>query len=554
MSATNNYSAPSHNNYALAVSYLVTELLKAYHNGETLNLTQLKSQSARKYKLQGIPKMADIYQALPIEERASLWPFLQTKPVRTASGVAVVAVMSKPHRCPHIAYTNGNVCVYCPGGPDSDFEYSTQAYTGYEPTSMRAIRARYDPFSQVTGRVAQLQAIGHTVDKVEFIVMGGTFLSLDKDYKDWFIRNLHDALSGYSSHSVQESIRYSEHALKKCIGITIETRPDYCLKPHLEEMLSYGCTRIEIGVQSIYESVARETNRGHTVAAVCHSFQLAKDCGFKVVTHMMPDLPNMGYERDLEGFMEYFENPMFRSDGMKLYPTLVIRGTGLYELWKTGRYKNYTPDQLVELTAKILSLVPPWLRLYRIQRDIPMPLVSSGVEHGNLRELALHKLQVDWDLPCWDIRTREVGMKQIHQAVSPDQVELIRRDYMANGGWETFLSYEDPEQNILVGLLRLRKPNPESAFISEITERPSSIIRELHVYGSAVAVSARDPTRFQHQGFGVLLMEEAERIAKEEHDSEKILVISGVGTRHYYRKLGYELDGPYMSKLLIDKQ
>jgi elongator complex protein 3 len=458
--------------------------------------------------------------------------------------------MSKPHRCPHIAYT-GNVCVYCPGGPDSDFEYSTQAYTGYEPTSMRAIRARYDPFSQVKGRVTQLRAIGHTVDKVEFIVMGGTFLSLDKEYKDWFIRNLHDALSGYSSNSVQESIRYSEQAKVKCIGITIETRPDYCLKPHLEEMLSYGCTRIEIGVQSIYESVARETNRGHTVAAVCHSFQLSKDCGFKVVTHMMPDLPNMGWERDLAGFEEYFENPQFRSDGMKLYPTLVIRGTGLYELWKTGRYRNYTPDQLVELTAKILSLVPPWTRLYRIQRDIPMPLVSSGVEHGNLRELALRKLQ-DWDLPCMDIRMREVGMKQIHSSVTPDQVEMIRRDYVANGGWETFLSYEDPTQDILIGLLRLRKPNMSSAFLPEITERPCSIIRELHVYGSAVAVSARDPTRFQHQGFGTLLMEEAERIAKEEHGSEKIVVISGVGTRHYYRKLGYDLDGPYMSKLFVD--
>mmetsp|Transcript_11952 Transcript_11952/g.28364 ORF Transcript_11952/g.28364 Transcript_11952/m.28364 type:complete len:568 (+) Transcript_11952:377-2080(+) len=536
--------------YALAVSLVVTDLIKAYDAGDTLNFTKLKGSAAKKYKLQGIPKLADILQALPITYRAKLLPFLQTKPVRSASGVAVVAVMSKPHRCPHIAYT-GNVCVYCPGGPDSDFEYSTQAYTGYEPTSMRAIRARYDPFSQVKGRVAQLKAIGHVVDKVEFIVMGGTFLSLDKEYKDWFIRNLHDALSGYSSNSVQESIRYSEQSKTKCIGITLETRPDYCLKPHLEEMLSYGCTRIEIGVQSIYESVARETNRGHTVAAVCHSFQLAKDCGFKVVTHMMPDLPNMGWERDLAGFEEYFENPLFRSDGMKLYPTLVIRGTGLYELWKTGRYKNYTPDQLVELTAKILSLVPPWTRLYRIQRDIPMPLVSSGVEHGNLRELALQKLK-DWDLPCMDIRTREVGMKQIHSSVTPDQVELIRRDYVANGGWETFLSYEDPTQDILIGLLRLRKPNTSSAFLPEVTERSCSIIRELHVYGTTVAISARDPTRFQHQGFGILLMEEAARIAKEEHGSEKILVISGVGTRHYYRKLGYELDGPYMSKLLVD--
>jgi elongator complex protein 3 len=214
---------------------------------------------------------------------------------------------------------------------------------------MRAIRARYHPYSQTRGRVDQLKRLGHSVDKVEFIVMGGTFMSLDATYKDYFIRNLHDALSGHHSNSVAEAIKFSEQSKTKCIGITIETRPDYCLKPHLSEMLSYGCTRIEIGVQSVFEDVARDTNRGHTVAAVCNSFQLAKDCGFKVVSHMMPDLPNHGKERDLDGMREYFENPYFRSDGLKIYPTLVIRGTGLYELWKTGHYKNYTPEELIDV-------------------------------------------------------------------------------------------------------------------------------------------------------------------------------------------------------------
>lgn len=554
----NNRSSPSAN-YALAISHIVTCLMKAYDDGSELNLTRLKGQAARKFKISGIPKVSDIIAALPHTHRDKLLPHLRQKPVRTASGVAVVAVMSKPHRCPHIAMT-GNVCVYCPGGPDSDFEYSTQAYTGYEPTSMRAIRARYDPYSQARGRVAQLRALGHAVDKVEYIVMGGTFMSLDRRYKDYFIRNLHDALSGHHSQTVEEAIKYSEQSSVKCIGITIETRPDYCLKPHLDEMLGYGCTRIEIGVQSVYESVARETNRGHTVASVCHSFHLAKDCGFKVVTHMMPDLPNVGLDRDLEGFREFFENPAFRPDGLKLYPTLVIRGTGLYELWKTGRYKNYTPEQLVELTASVLAMVPPWTRVYRIQRDIPMPLVSSGVEHGNLRELALARMR-DLDLPCKDVRTREVGMKQIHERVNPENVELVRRDYVANGGWETFLAYEDPERDILIGLLRLRKASgvsyrPEvvaaTGAVEEGQTPSSSIIRELHVYGTAVPVSGRDPTRFQHQGFGMLLVEEAERIAREEHGSSKLLIISGVGTRHYYRKMGYELDGPYMSKSLLD--
>jgi len=540
-------AADHHPGYINAISTIIANLVKAYESQIPINLSKMKSEVSKKYKLPLVPKLVDIIAAVPEEYKEVLLPYIKAKPVRTASGVAVVAVMSKPHRCPHIAMT-GNVCVYCPGGPDSDFEYSTQAYTGYEPTSMRAIRARYHPFSQTKGRVDQLRRLGHSVDKVEFIVMGGTFMSLDASYKDYFIRNLHDALSGHSSSSVKEAIAFSEQSKTKCIGITIETRPDYCLKPHLNEMLSYGCTRIEIGVQSIYEDVARDTNRGHTVASVCHSFQLAKDCGFKVVTHMMPDLPNTGRERDLEGMREFFENPAFRADGLKLYPTLVIRGTGLYELWKAGQYKNYTPEELVDVVAQIQSMVPPWTRVYRIQRDIPMPLVTSGVDNGNLRELSMARME-ELDLQCRDVRTREVGMKQIHQRCNPDQVELIRRDYVANGGWETFLSYEDPVADILIGLLRLRQVSPAGSFRPEMKEK-CSIVRELHVYGSAVPLAARDPTKFQHQGYGTLLMEEAERIAREEHDSGKILVISGVGTRHYYRKLGYELDGPYMSKSL----
>jgi len=298
--------------------------------------------------------------------------------------------------------------------------------------------------------------------------------------------------------------------------------------------------------------VARDTNRGHTVHAVTECFKLAKDAGFKVITHMMPDLPNMGYERDLEQFREFFANPAFRADGLKIYPTLVIRGTGLYELWKTGAYKNYPPDVLIDLLARILALVPPWTRIYRIQRDIPMPLVTSGVEHGNLRELVLKRMK-DLNLPCRDIRTREVGIRQVHGEITPEgvgEVELVRRDYYANGGWETFLAYEDPKADTLIGLLRLRKCSDEYTFRPELTGQPTSIVRELHVYGSAVPVHSRDPRKFQHQGYGTLLMEEAERIAREEHGSVKLVVIAGVGTRHYYRKLGYQLDGPYMSKWL----
>ncbi|MXQ89828.1 hypothetical protein E5288_WYG020540 [Bos mutus] len=532
----------------LTIGDVIKQLIEAHEQGKDIDLNKVKTRTAAKYGLSAQPRLVDIIAAVPPQYRKVLVPKLKAKPIRTASGIAVVAVMCKPHRCPHISFT-GNICVYCPGGPDSDFEYSTQSYTGYEPTSMRAIRARYDPYLQTRHRIKQLKQLGHSVDKVEFIVMGGTFMALPEEYRDYFIRNLHDALSGHTSNNIYEAVKYSERSLTKCIGITIETRPDYCMKRHLSDMLTYGCTRLEIGVQSVYEDVARDTNRGHTVKAVCESFHLAKDSGFKVVAHMMPDLPNVGLERDIEQFTEFFENPAFRPDGLKLYPTLVIRGTGLYELWKSGRYKSYSPSDLIELVARILALVPPWTRVYRVQRDIPMPLVSSGVEHGNLRELAFARMK-DLGIQCRDVRTREVGIQEIHHKVRPYQasVELVRRDYVANGGWETFLSYEDPDQDILIGLLRLRKCSEET-FRFELVGGVS-IVRELHVYGSVVPVSSRDPTKFQHQGFGMLLMEEAERIAREEHGSGKIAVISGVGTRNYYRKIGYRLQGPYMVKTL----
>ena len=539
---------PENERYMRACSDIASALIQDYEaqqmeNGpkKDLNLNTLISQMAKKHRLSNQPPLTAIIAAVPEHYKKYILPNLRAKPIRTASGISVVAVMCKPHRCPHIAYT-GNICVYCPGGPDSDFEYSTQSYTGYEPTSMRAIRARYDPFEQARGRVDQLKALGHSVDKVEYIIMGGTFMSLPEDYRDGFISQLHNALSGYQTNDVDEAVEAGEMSNIKCVGITIETRPDYCLDSHLSSMLRYGCTRLEIGVQSLYEDVARDTNRGHTVAAVAETFKLAKDAGFKVVSHMMPDLPNVGMERDLDQFREYFENPDFRTDGLKIYPTLVIRGTGLYELWQSKRYKSYTPNALIDLVARILALVPPWTRIYRVQRDIPMPLVTSGVDNGNLRELALSRMK-DFGTTCRDVRTREVGINEIKNKIRPSQVELVRRDYAANGGWETFLAYEDPKQDILIALLRLRKCSDTHTFRPELKSQATSLVRELHVYGSAVPVHARDPRKFQHQGYGTLLMEEAERIARSEHGSRKISVISGIGVRSYYAKLGYTLDG-----------
>jgi len=506
-----------------------------------LSVKSVMQQAAKKYGLLYMPKMSQVISTIA-EEDKEVMQRLKVKPVRTASGVAVVAVMAKPHRCPHIAVT-GNICVYCPGGPDSDFEYSTQSYTGYEPTSMRAIRNRYDPYLQSRDRITQLALLGHATDKIEYIIMGGTFMSLDKKYRAWFVTKLHDAVSKRDSHSLDEAVYFSERSTSKCVGITIETRPDFCTERHIDDMLAYGCTRLEIGVQSVYEDVATDTNRGHSVKDVCESFKLAKDAGYKIVTHMMPNLPNTDMERDVLQFSEFFSNPRYRADGLKIYPTLVIRGTGLYELWKKGKYANYSPNELVNLLAKIFAMVPPWIRVYRVQRDIPMTLVSSGVEHGNIREVVLERMK-EQGMKCRDVRTREVGINTIHTQERPEHIELVRRDYAANNGWETFIAYEDTEKDILVALLRLRKPG-NSVHRAEL-KGEVSIIRELHVYGSAVPVKGRDIAQYQHQGYGRMLVQEAEKIAQEEHKTKKVAIISGIGTREYYRKLGYRLEGAYM--------
>jgi elongator complex protein 3 len=557
-------------NFLVACNEIANEIIKLYKQEKVINVNNISSKMCKKYKLHNTPRIVDIISSIPYEYK-DLISKLKAKPVRTASGVAVVAVMCKPHRCPHIALT-GNICIYCPGGPDSEFEYSTQSYTGYEPTSMRAIRARYDPYEQSRERLRQLKSLGHNTDKVEYIIMGGTFMSLPDSYKNDFISKLHDALSGHNSATVEEAVQVGSESKQKCVGITIETRPDYCSRSHLNKMLLYGCTRIEIGVQSVYEDVAFDTNRGHTVESVCESFCMTKDAGYKIVSHMMPNLPNVGWKRDLAQFREYFDNPKFRSDGLKIYPTLVIKGTGLYELWKNEKYKNYSPDELIDFLARILSYVPPWTRIYRVQRDIPMTLVSSGVEHGNIRELALARMR-DYKTRCRDVRTMEIGIKDIHENLDTVNPELVRRDYAANKGWETFLSYEDVKQDVLIGLLRLRKCSGETfreelrdtsenrvedleyddyriIYNKQVNNNNASIIRELHVYGSAVGIDQKDTSKFQHKGYGGLLISEAERIARDEHKSNKLAIISGVGTRKYYEKFGYSLEGPYMVKML----
>lgn len=526
-----------------AATELAQYLIACYERKITPNLQREKLSVSRKLGIDQSLSSSMIIDAIPSNYRTRILPFIKKKPVRTASGVAVIAFMCKPHRCPHVEQT-GYPCSYCPGGPDSDFDYSSQSYTGYEPTSMRAIRSRYDPFSQVRCRISQLQSIGHSAVKLELVLMGGTFLYLDRDYRNWFIINMYAGVTGHISHSVAEAVAYAECSTARAVALTIETRPDYCFAPHIDDMLSYGCTRVEIGLQSVWEDVLKHVGRGHNAQDVMRSFRDCRRSGLKVCAHMMPDLPLTDFERDLDGFVELFENPYWRPDGLKLYPTLVMRGTKLYDQWKTSEYKPLEPDLLITLIAKILAVVPPWVRVFRVQRDVPMTLVSAGVDNGNLRSLAMERLRKDLHGKCRDVRAREVGITEIRDKIRPQNVELVRRDFAADDGWETVLSYEDVEQDILIGLVRLRAPG--ETFRDEL--QGASLVRELHVYGEVVPMEQKDLSRWQHKGYGSQLMYEAERITREEHGSKRLAVISGIGVRDYYRKLGYRLEGSYMVK------
>ncbi len=496
------------------------------------HLESIKVSVARAYRLSRIPRNSDIVQ---YARSRGIELDLITKPSRSISGVTVLAVMSRPFPCPPNAQ-----CIYCPGGVEAG---SPKAYTGYEPAALRGKQNLYDPFFQVRSRLNQLTGLGHTVSKNDVIVMGGTFLSFPQDYQEWFIKGIYDALNEHISPTMEEAIELNENAKNRCVGLTVETRPDYCREEHVDMMLRYGGTRVELGVQTLDDSILKKIHRGHTVSDTADAFRIAKDAGFKVVAHMMPGLPNSSFEDDLKSFELLFNDERFRPDMIKIYPTLVVEGTLLYRMYKMGLYKPLTNEEAAEIVARAMEMAPPWVRIMRVQRDIPAFKISAGPTAGNLRELAIEIIKRH-NGTSREIRFREVGFRK----VDPSMMNTFRiktLKYRASDGDEYFISYEDDAGDI-AGYLRLRKPS-ERAHRPEA--RNSSIVRELRVVGRTVAVG-ESGEGWQHRGIGSMLMQEAERISKEEIGANKVIVISGVGVRNYYRKLGYEKEGPYMSKHL----
>ena len=499
-------------------------------------IEECKKEVASQLKLQHLPTNVDLLKLLPNDDQ--LISLLKLKPVKTSSGIAVIAVMAEPHNCPH------GTCVYCPGGVNWG---TPQSYTGLEPASMRAQENEFDPFLQVQTRLNQLKTLGHEVGKCELIIIGGTFTGVNEDYQINFVKRCLDALNQKDSQNIDEAKIISESSKLKTVGLTVETKPDFCKQKDIDLMLSYGTTRVELGVQALSDESYRLTNRGHTVQDVVDSFKLAKDSGLKIVAHMMPGLPGLNYVEDLKGFQKLFQDPQFKPDMIKVYPCLVIEGTALYGMYMKDLYKPYDESTTINLLAEVKKIVPKWVRIMRIQREIPAHAIVAGVKSSNVRQMILDEVERR-GFKCQCIRCREIGLGDAN-SINSDNLKIFREDYESSDGKEIFLSYEDSSRNHIIGFLRLRLPSDDSNR-SEIVKGKTSIVRELRVYGSVVPVGLKNKEKWQHQGYGSKLMAESELIAKEEFDLSKMLVISALGTRGYYRKFGYTLDGPYMAKNL----
>ena len=509
-------------------------------------VTNIKGRIGKKYKYPKVIKNATILGYATSEEKETITQILKRRKTRTLSGVSVIAIMTKPLPCP-------GTCIYCPGQDSQPEEKVAQSYTGREPAAMRSIHNNYDPYLQVQSRINDLEAIGHKVDKIELIIMGGTFLSTDLKYQEEFIKGALEGIIEQRVKSLEEAKELAETSKRRVIGITIETRPDYCKEKHVDLMLNFGTTRVELGIQTVYNDIFKLIKRGHTTIDSIEAIRIAKDAGLKVNAHIMPNLPGSDYLKDMELFDELFSNSDYRPDMLKIYPTLVIAGTELYDWWKKGKYFPYSDEKLIELVATVKNNLPSYVRIQRIMRDIPATLIEAGCRHSNLRQLVQERLKEN-NQTCKCIRCREYGItkkKEIIDEKSFEDIKLYRLDYEASLGNEVFLSFENKLVEYLVGYIRLRKPS-EYAHRPELNDGKTMIVREIKVVGELVPRNIK-PNRYsqiQHRGYGKLLMENAERISFEEFDVKKLAVISGIGARDWFYEMGYKPDGVYVSKFL----
>ena len=499
-----------------------------FKNIDTKNLSskelqKLKIQFAKKNHLKDLPLTSDILANLKIKKPTSTFI---TKPGRTQSGVTIIAVMTKPDKCP-------GKCIYCPS-----YKGAPKSYTGFEPAAMRGKNNNFDPYKQIKDRLKQLSDTGHPTNKIELIVMGGTFPATELKYQKKFMIGIYQAITDSKENNLEKLKKIAMTSKRRMVGLTFETRPDYCDNDIIKRLLSYGGTRVELGVQTTDNSVFKKIKRGHTTKEVIEATKRLKDSGFKVLYHMMIGLPRSNLKKDYKMFKDIFENSDYCPDMLKIYPCLVTKNTVLEKMYYSGAYKTYNEKDVINLIADVKEkIVPEWVRIMRIQRDIPANKIIAGIQKSNLRELVQKELN-QRHAKCNCIKCNEPINHKIN---FENNYEIKKIEYKASDGREIFIFAKI--NGYLLGFIRLRLPY--KPFIKELKEK-TSIVRELHIYGQATEFNDQN---IQHRGIGKELLKEAEKYSLK-HKFTKIAVISGIGVREYYKTQKYKLIGSYMIKNL----
>ena len=413
------------------------------------------------------------------------------------------------------------------------------SYLPDEPGAMRALFHAYDPFTQVESRIEALHEIGHPTDKIELLILGGSWTAYDHDYQTWFIKRCFDAMNGEEANSLEEAQRINQGAKHRNVGLVIETRPDLITTAELVRMRKFGVTKVQLGIQSLDDEILKLNRRGHTVSQALKGVALLRSAGFKIVLHWMPNLLGSTLDSDREDFERLWVD--FCPDEIKIYPTLLLENTGLHEVWKQGEYTPYSTDELIHLIADIKTTIPRYCRVNRVIRDIPSGNVVAGNKRTSLRQDIQNELARRGE-HCSCIRCREVKGQEINIS------SLVRKDlvYSSNGCEEHFISYNTPDDS-LTGFLRLSLPGFESLDPGIDELEGAAMIREVHVYGESLPVGLEKAGAAQHAGLGTALLAEAERITKEKGYA-KLAVISAIGTRGYYLERGYQQGELYYIK------
>ena len=455
------------------------------------------------------------------------------KPSKTLAGVTPIAVMCKPRKCSH------GTCLYCPSLK------VPQSYTPKSPPVLRAEMLKYNAYEQIKSRLKSFKVMNHPTGKIELIVMGGNFLDYPIKYQYEFMKKCYDALNGRKSKNLEIAKKLNEKAKHRCVALCLETRPDTILKEGVvKRILELGCTRVEMGVQCLDDKIYKTVCRGHTVKDVIEATKLLKDNGFKVGYHMMLGLPGSNPKKDLKMYKQLFKDSDFKPDQLKIYPCQVIEGARLVNLYKKGKYHPYAKEDLQKLIIKIMKLIPNYCRVMRVMREIPPEYLVAGIIRIDLRKDVELELKKSWK-KINEIRFREIGfaIRDLKKGENIDnKIKLKITKYKSSGGDEYFLEFVN-KNNILFGLSRLRVGIKDS--------KSFAYLRELHVYGQALALGEKGKEFGQHKGLGKKLIAEVEKIVKK-NKMDILKVISGTGVREYYRKLGYKLDkeGIYMEKTI----